>query len=127
MSTLHTDPSVREKSRLEVTRRICAAVVANGGWLNREQLLRWNVQPTDPNLLWIPGHGAPAFQFASNGQIHAVVRLINRTLAERYSPSQVAVWWLLPNDQLRGNTAVDYINRGNSALLNLARQIAQGN
>jgi len=113
-----TDNELRTQDRdpaewRKVVAHLVDLVEKRGGFLGELALRGRGIDPDTYGLLWIPGHGAPAFQFDENG-LRAVVQQANQCLASPNNPEpySVAKWWLLPNVWLQKNVVpVNLIGR----------------
>lgn len=101
---------------------LVAAISATGGYEDRKSLIAWGINPkSDRSLLWLPGYGAPLFQFefpdSGKPYIHSLVAEINRQLKALENAYAAADWWLLEHAELDHSAAPVSLLRRNNALL----------
>lgn len=104
-----SDPATDEALRASAARLLAAPAI------NADDVRRRGVSPDDPDLIALDrDDGAvqyPSFQFAPDGGMWDVVRVINRYIWAREDPWGVADWWLGENTWLEGGPPVEHIGK----------------
>jgi hypothetical protein len=96
----------------------------HGGFVDESTLRIWGIDPDDDSVLWIPEHGAPAFQFRGKA-LRPIVAEINKAFSipdEVQDACGLADWWLLPNGRMPNYEApVEHLDQlSNEQLLDAA-------
>jgi hypothetical protein len=78
------------------TEQLAEAVRKHGGFIDEAKLHQYGLDPRQPELIYIPGLGAPAFQLERTlHKLFPIVGEVNTILQAQSNPWRAVAFWVL--------------------------------